>query len=345
MPAQPESPIMPLPGPENYVLVLHNDPGDTPDSVDVLAQREAVVDCLHQLGHRSSVLACSLDLQHLRRELQRLEPTVVFNLVESLANTDRLLPVVPMFLEGLGYRYTGSSALAILESSHKVVAKRRLQAAGLPTPAWWDGRGAAPAALLGQPLIVKSTCEHASLGLTDAAVQTFAAAADLQQAITSRNAQYLQPWFAEQFVDGREFNLSLLAEGNSAGGAVQVLPAAEIEFVGFPEGKPRIVGYEAKWNADAPEYQQTPRRFDFPASDGPLLAELARLARACWDLFGLSGYARVDFRVDAAGQPWILEVNANPCLAPDAGFAAAVARAGLTFTDALTRILAAPAPL
>jgi D-alanine-D-alanine ligase len=138
--------------------------------------------------------------------------------------------------------------------------------------------------------------------------------------------------FAEAFVAGRELNLSLLAG--------EVLPPAEIDFAAYPEGKPRIVGWAAKWDEGSFEYHHTPRRFDFPAADEALLAELAHLARACWRLFALAGYARVDFRVDGGGRPHILEVNTNPCLSPDAGFAAAVERAGLAYETAIARIVA-----
>ena len=142
--------------------------------------------------------------------------------------------------------------------------------------------------------------------------------------------------FAEAYIAGREFNLSVLAGPDGP----EVLPPAEIHFVDYPDDRPRIVGYRAKWDSDSFEYHHTPRSFDFPPPDAPLLAELCRLARACWDLFGLRGYARVDFRVDETGQPWVLEINANPCLSPDAGFGAAAERAGLSFPAVIARILA-----
>ncbi len=87
--------------------------------------------------------------------------------------------------------------------------------------------------------------------------------------------------------------------------------------------------------------QNTPRRFDFPPHDSPLLKRIGELAAACWDLFRVRGYTRVDFRVDPDGRPWILEVNANPCLSPDAGFAAALERAGISYDEAVARILLA----
>jgi D-alanine-D-alanine ligase len=119
----------------------------------------------------------------------------------------------------------------------------------------------------------------------------------------------------------------------------QVLPPAEIIFEGYDADQPRIVGYRAKWDVDSEEFRQTPRSFDFGPDDRPLLAELQALALQCWQLFGLRGYARVDFRVDDHGRPWILEINANPCLSPDAGFAAALARAGIVFSRAVKWII------
>ena len=123
-----------------------------------------------------------------------------------------------------------------------------------------------------------------------------------------------------------------------AGGSGGPAPG-EIDFSAFPPDKPRIVGHAAKWREDSFEFHHTPRRFDFPAEDEELLDRLRGLARSCWELFRLRGYARVDFRVDGDGQPWILEINTNPCLSPDAGFAAALERAGIAYDEAIRRIV------
>jgi D-alanine-D-alanine ligase len=183
--------------------------------------------------------------------------------------------------------------------------------------------------------IVKPVWEHGSLGMHDDAVVTVSDGAQLSARLHDAAGGRARAWFAERFVAGRELNLSLLAGEDGP----EVLPPAEIDFSAFPEGKPRIVGYAAKWDERSFEFHHTPRRFDLPPEDAPLLARMAALARHCWELFGLRGYARVDFRVDEAGEPWVLEVNANPCLSPDAGFAAAVGRAGLTFAQAVGRIV------
>src|SRR5690606_28858483 len=102
---------------------------------------------------------------------------------------------------------------------------------------------------------------------------------------------------------------------------------------------PRIIDYEAKWHEHSFAYNNTVRRFDFGPEDRTLLARLHEITLGCWHEFGLGGYARVDFRVDAAGQPFVLEINVNPCLSPDAGFAAASARAGLTPEQVMARIV------
>jgi D-alanine-D-alanine ligase len=101
-----------------------------------------------------------------------------------------------------------------------------------------------------------------------------------------------------------------------------------------------MVGYQAKWDERSPEFGRTPRTFEFPPRDAALLADLAAISRRCWSLFGLRGHARVDFRVDEGGVPWVLEVNANPCISSDAGFTAAAARAGLSMRDTVARIVA-----
>jgi D-alanine-D-alanine ligase len=304
------------------------------DERDALVQLAAVERELRAAGHSCQSLAVDLDLERARRRLAQARPDLVFNLVESLGGSSRLAHLAPALVEALGIPCSGSSSTAFLETTDKLHAKRRLAAAGLPTPAWLeDGDEPGPA---GRPdpqarLIVKPVYEDASVDLGDCCVVQGVAAARARLEAAGR------PSFAESYVEGRELNAALLEKSSG----VELLPLAEICFEAWPEGKPRIVGYAAKWQDDSFEAIHTPRRFDFLASDAPLLARLQDLAHRCWRLFGLRGFARVDFRVDAQGQPWILEVNANPCLSPDAGFAAAASRAGLSGRDVVDRIVAA----
>jgi D-alanine-D-alanine ligase len=319
------------------VAIVYNEPDLDADAAeaDVLDQVRVVSGAVERLGHETHALACGLNLESLGAALDRLKPDLVFNLVEALGGTDALAPLVPLLLDARRVPYTGAGSGALLSCADKVAAKRRMRAAGLPSPDFYTGYGAESAAA--GRYIVKARSEHASLGMDDTSVFEASGPAMLDREIERRGCEFGTAFFAERFVPGREFNLALLSRG--AGGA-EVLPAAEIVFSGFPADKPNIVGYRAKWSPDSFEYGATERRLEFPPQDEPLLRCLERLALECWRLFGLRGYARVDFRVDDAGRPWILEVNPNPCLAPDAGFAAALEAAGIPFVTAMTRVLA-----
>ena len=142
-------------------------------------------------------------------------------------------------------------------------------------------------------------------------------------------------WFAERYVEGREFNIAMLEEPDGP----RVLPMAEMRFVGWAAERPKIVGYAAKWDEASPDATATLRAFCVEAREPALASELRALCLKAWELFSLRGYARVDFRVDETGTPTILEINPNPCLEPLAGFAAAAAEAGLGYDALIARIL------
>jgi D-alanine-D-alanine ligase len=328
------------------IAIAHNEVIDAsaPDERDVMVQVEAVRAALVALGHQAEALPCTLDLAQLRQRLESRRPELVFNLVESLGGTGRLIHLAPSLLDAMGLAYTGAGAEAIQLTSHKILAKDRLRGLGLPTPDWigpWPpdlpavSQAAAAASGTAAQWILKSLWEHASIGLDETAVVLCPRADQVPETLRARAQAFGGACFAERFVEGREFNLSLLA----GPGGPEVLMPAEIIFEGYPQEALRIVGYRAKWDADSYEYHHTPRRFDFPPEDASLLKRLRDLAARCWQGFGLNGYARVDFRVDADEQPWILEINANPCLSPDAGFAAALDASGISFAGAVHRIL------
>lgn len=321
------------------VVILHNavSPDASAADRDVLVQADAVTAALAELGHESMRLGCTLDLASATERLGQLAPDVVFNLVESLAGSDWLAGLVPALLDSLRLPYTGSPTEATVLSTHKLLAKERLAAAGLPTPAWFTVGQASRLAESDRPeaWILKTVTEHASFGLDEDGVVRGLTPEELARRLEEHARGLGRDCFAEAYIDGREFNLSVLAGPDGP----QVLAPAEIDFSAFPAEKPRVVGQRAKWAEGSFEFENTPRRFDFPAEDRPLLDELRRLAAAAWDLFRLAGYARVDFRVDLASRPWILEVNSNPCLSPDAGFAAALAQARIPFPEAVRRIL------
>lgn len=312
------------------IAIVYNDPGDSASDLDVLVQLDNVSRALSACGHHCISVACTLDLERLRQIIVGLGVDCVFNLVESLGGTDRLAGLVPQLLEATGIPYTGS---AILQTTDKVMVKRILRRNGLPTPDWVTDDSAD---LAGGRFIIKPRYEHASVGIDDSAVVHVTDGQALLSKLRKRTKKTGLTLFAERFVEGREFNIAAIADET---GKPHILNPAEIDFSEFPKAKPRIVGYSAKWIETSFEYRATPRIFRFPPEDQALLGRLRLLSETVWDLFQLRGYARVDFRVDADGNPFILEVNANPCLSPDAGFAAALAESNLTFEEAMSRIV------
>ncbi len=188
----------------------------------------------------------------------------------------------------------------------------------------------------GTPYIVKAVDEDASLGIDAASIVTPHGTEVLATLIERKEKEYGVRHFAERFIEGREFNLTLLGNDRSP----LALPPAEIRFVDFDAGRPKIVDYRAKWIEDSFEYQNTQRSFEFPPEDFPLLERLRDLALRCWHALRLSGYARVDMRVDEEGNPWVIEVNVNPCISPYGGVIAACRQAGLSYRDFVERIVA-----
>lgn len=319
-------------------VVLHGEvSGDAGrDEQDVLVQAGHVSRSLAEQGYEPTVIAVSADFSRLIDHLNILQPDFAFNLVESIMGQGRLIHMAPSILDYLKIPYTGARTEAIFMTSQKLMAKRFMRMSGLDTPHWIspDDPGADP--FVPGVYVIKSVWEHASVGLDEDSIVSVQSEKKLHKIMNSKRERLGGACFAEAFIKGREFNLSLLAGLDGP----EVLPPAEIRFDDYPLGKHRVVGYRAKWDEDSFEYRHTPRTFEFPAEDAPLLQKLTDLALDCWQLFDLKGYARVDFRVDQAGRPWILEINTNPCLSPDAGFFVAAKRAKLKFNGVIERIIA-----
>ncbi|MGH6878294.1 MAG: D-alanine--D-alanine ligase family protein, partial [Rhizomicrobium sp.] len=310
------------------VLVLHSDvpPDAPPDEQDTLVTASAVAAALAERGHDVVQRAFMPSPAALASALAESDAELVFNLVESVFGQGDLAGIAAAMLERRGIPYTGASAAALGCAASKPLTKRVLRAAGVATPDWaeppgWDGLAD------DRTYVVKSANEDASLGLDDGAVVTG------RRTVLARVAACVSRhggvWFAETYCPGREFNLSVIEED----GGPRILPIAEIRFDHWRQERPRLVGYAAKWESDSPDCVATPRVFGIE-EEAPILArELGRLAVSAWQLLGLRGYARVDFRLDAAGAPMMLEINPNPCLEPSAGFAAAARKAEIAYVE------------
>jgi D-alanine-D-alanine ligase len=301
---------------------------DLPEGADQVWRVTEVLDRLglRYTGAPSEALATLGDKREMKRRLVAAGLPVAADLASSADDWEGLAeaPSPYPLSQGRGEDVARDVQPLTSPSGGEGGAPRRVRGLSEPAPAG-DGR---------QRYIVKSAIEHASIGIDAGSVVSGRAAAEAL--IARRRREFGGEWFAEAFIDGREFNVAVL---ETRAGPI-ALPVAEILFLDHAD-RPRIVGYEEKWAEESAAYVSTPRSFPRDPADAALRAELARLALASWRLFGLKGYARVDFRVDDRGRPYILEVNANPCLAADAGFCAAAGEAGMTQTDVVARLIEA----
>lgn len=309
--------------------------GAASDVADVIAQSRFVSRLLRELGWSVVEVELGSDLGEAVSTLQGIRPAVVFNLVESIMDSDELANLTPVIFRKLGLPFTGADSSVLFLTNDKLAAKRHMLSVGLPTPAGVDEVGLRRGRFPGPGrYIVKSRCEHASLGLDETSVVDVRTAEQLLDAMAARRHRLGGSCIAEQFIDGREFSVSLL---ETAHHAAMVLGSAEIVFAADMPVK--IVGYDAKWDEGSEADLATVRGFAFRKAEPGLAARLERTARDCWEEMGLTGYARVDFRADDQGRISIIDVNANPCLSENAGFMATARESGRKPSEVIAAIV------
>jgi len=299
----------------------------------VVAQVEAIERVLQHSGHSCVRLPFTRDVQGFSQSFKEHMPDIVFNLCETVDEDAHLIWHAAAVLELLGTPFTGSTSAALMLTSDKLLTKRLLKAREIRTPNYmvYDGSRGFSSALLKFPVIVKPRFEDASIGIDQESIF------ENEQVLRQGLEQFLSrfgPVLVEDYIPGREFNITLLGYP-----AARTLPIAEIDFSTFPENLYPIVGYRAKWEKTSFEYHHTPRMFPQNLPQW-LSSKLERLALECFHLFMVKDYGRVDMRVDDHGKIYVLEVNANPCLSPDAGFAASAQEAGLDYSETIGMIAA-----
>jgi len=323
------------------IAVLYNDDaslahGDAQDAIAVQAVAEcaaAVAKALRTRGHVAQELGLAPDPREAVRQVAALRTELAFNLVEGLGGDPRKDQAFAWLLELHGIVYTGAGPRALGLCLEKPLARAVLAAAGLPVP-----RGAvferADAALgdLRFPLIVKPAREDASHGIAAESVVRD------ERALRARASfvleRYAQPALVEEYIEAREINAALLAGPRG----VELLPLSEIDYSGFASDEAHIVTYAGKWIEGSRDWNLTqviPAR-EFAAGQRD---KLERVARRAFEVLGLADYGRVDFRLDARDEPFVIDVNPNPDISPGAGFLLAAQRAGLSYDDVIARIV------
>jgi D-alanine-D-alanine ligase len=311
--------------------IIYNEPRDgaLADELDVLDQVEHIEKHLIELGivvYRKGITARFMDEIAI---LADEKPDFVYNLVESINNKGELNYFIPALLSMYSIPYSGNPLEAIFITSNKTLASKAMMNAGIRNPASFYP-SQSKLLIPGHKYIVKPIWEDGSLGITVDSV--FECKPGFEEKLKGLDDSH---WFIEDFIDGREFNVSVLAGKEGP----EVLPPAEIVFVNYGENKPRIVDFKAKWEMESFEYTNTVREFPGKRLNSKLEKNLKEAALTCWNLFGLKGYARVDVRTDSDENVFVLEVNANPCISPDGGFVAATKEAGYSFIEVMQRII------
>jgi D-alanine-D-alanine ligase len=315
------------------VLVLHSDvaPDAPPDEQDTLYSAASVAEALEKHGHHAPRAAFAPDMAFLKGLLDRHRPDVVFNVVESVFGAGIYSSLAPAMLDRLNIPYTGATAAHFAATTDKPFAKTVLKTGGVVTPEWstgpdWSGLKD------DRKYIVKAADEDSSVGIDDDSVVS---GSEVPARAEYARRKYGGRWFAEGYVDGREFNIAVMA----GEGGPFVFPLAEMRFNdAWPDGKPKLVSFAAKWEEDTFDYNGSQRRFGCEMEEPELGRALVATTKKIWSLFALRGYARVDYRVDAEGRLWALEINPNCCISPDAGFAAAAEEAGIPYDELIVRV-------
>jgi D-alanine-D-alanine ligase len=319
-----------------YTTSLPDLPEDRGGSADLLHMVRHIGRTLRRLGHKVTILPLSHDLFGFQRRLRRLQPTIVFNLYDDVVHGAlydmRLAALVRM----MGFPITGSSALALGLTRYKFMSASLLAGAGIPVPgntAILETVRAVDQHRWQFPVIVQPSQEHAGIGLDRHSVVD--SKKDLKVKVREILRTYHQPALTQRFLPGREFNVGILG-----GNRQRVLPLAEVDYSGLPAEIPPIMSYAAKWVENSTEYQNT--KVICPALvEDELARKISQTALRAFRAVGGRGYGRVDMRLDEQNEPYVLEVNCNPCLDEGMGLARSAEKAGYSYPQLLQMIVRA----
>ncbi len=297
----------------------------------VLEAVVAVDKALNELGYLVARIPLLPPLKRVRAELKTLEVDVVFNLFEGFTGQPETEAIVADMLAESGLTYTGCPGGTIALALDKVKAKTLLETSGFDTPGYQLLTPNTIAVFnLPFPCIVKPAREHASHSLSAESVVNDYASLEGQVAKVSQF--FGGKALVEKFVDGREFNATILSNG-----LLTVLPISEIVYT-LPATMPRILTFEAKWEPESIYFQHTqavcPAKINREESD-----KITEIAKTVSLLFGCRGYSRVDMRQDSQGKLKVLEVNPNPDISPGYGAARQAQAAGLSYDQFIEKLV------
>ena len=293
-----------------------------------------VISTLTAMGHEVQTLGVHDDLGDIRRASSEWKPHIAFNLLEGFDDITIFDQNVVSHLELLKLSYTGCNPRGMLLARDKSLSKKLLAYHRIPVPeceVFRSGRPIRRPKRLQFPLIVKSLTQEASIGISQASVVD--SDDKLKERVTFIHESIGTAALVEQYIEGREIYVGVL--GNQT---LQALPVWELFFTNMPEGSRRIATDRVKWSV---KYQNKYGIDSGPAKDlsDAVGGQIQHLCKRAYRALELSGYARIDLRLDDAGNLWVLEANPNPQIARGEDFAASAEKVGLAYEAVLQRII------
>lgn len=324
------------------ILVLVHEDLVPPESLEGISEERRaeirteydVCHALRELGHEVHVLGVQSDLALIRKAIHEFEPDIAFNLLEEFHGVALYDQHVVSYLELMKTPYTGCNPRGLTLTHDKALCRKILGYHRVPGPRFavfpMNRRVKRPKRL-DFPLFVKSAVEDASLGISQASVVT--SDEKLAERVKFIHERVGTDALVEEYIEGREIYVSVL--GNER---LVTYPVLEMDFGKMPDDQYRIATAKVKWDE---AYQERIDVTVHPIKDLDVMVErrISRLAKRVFRALGMSGYARIDLRLDADGQPHLIEVNANPDLASDDLFAETAGLAGVKYPQLLERIL------
>lgn len=296
---------------------------------EIQDQVNTVEESIEKIGYNYKTFAIKNDIENLIKELKSFEPDAVINLCEGAFGDSHLEMNVPSILELLRIPYTGSPPLSLGLCQNKGLTKDILTANDVITPqyrvlkdvtCWRDD--------LDYPLFVKPLMEDASLGISK---ESFVKdEKTLKKRVRYINHTYNQPALVEKYVYGRELNVAILGYRSP-----HILPISEIMF-GF-NNEPKIVDYPAKWFTESYEYKMT-EPICPTILESTVKNKIENVALKSFEALHCRDYARVDVRLEGE-TPYVIEVNPNPDISPDAGFARSLKAADISYEQFIEMII------
>jgi D-alanine-D-alanine ligase len=293
-----------------------------------------VITALTGMGHEVKALGVHDDLGEIRRLATEWKPHICFNLLEGFDDVTIFDQNVISYLELLKLSYTGCNPRGLLLARDKSLSKKLLAYHRIAVPefeVFRIGRPIRRPKRLHFPLMVKSLTQEASIGISQASVVE--SDDKLKERVTFIHESIGTAAIAEQYIEGRELYVGIV--GNQA---LQALPVWELFFTNMPEGAKRIATDRVKWSV---KYQKKYGIDSGPAKElnDAQAEEIQHLCKRAYRALELSGYARIDLRLDEAGNAWVLEANPNPQIARGEDFAESAAKAGISYEGVLQRIV------